>query len=106
MGGRDRCVCACSSAHPSSELLCACLPVTYAGAPGLLPAPLPWLRAACAGRATTESRRVRSYSEEIEYQEQQRRELEEARSRMQAGGHAGHGVPPAGAHAPPRATYT
>ena len=28
---------------------------------------------AAIGRATTESRRVRSYSEEVEYQEQQRR---------------------------------
>mmetsp|Transcript_5656 Transcript_5656/g.16837 ORF Transcript_5656/g.16837 Transcript_5656/m.16837 type:complete len:165 (-) Transcript_5656:534-1028(-) len=44
---------------------------------------------AAIGRATTESRRVRSYSEEIEYQEQQRRELEERRRMQQNGVLAG-----------------
>lgn len=39
---------------------------------------------AAIGRATTESRRVRSYSEEVEYQEQQAR-LAAARQGMQAG---------------------
>lgn len=55
---------------------------------------------------------MRSYSEEIEYQEQQRRELEEHRRKMQAGGmpagangQAPNGVPTA-APAQPRATYT
>jgi hypothetical protein len=39
---------------------------------------------AAIGRATTESRRVRSYSEEVEYREQQRRETSEERARSPA----------------------
>ena len=45
---------------------------------------------AAIGRATTESRRVRSYSEEVEYQEQQAR-LAAARGRPGGGGGGGGG---------------
>ena len=53
---------------------------------------------AAIGRATTESRRVRSYSEEVEYQEQQAR-LAAARGGAGSGGNAGSNaaIPAAGA---------
>lgn len=65
-------------------------------------------RAACvplhAGRATTESRRVRSYSEEIAYQEQLKSEQEAARRRKafedQASGAVGS-IPAFGGFAAP-----
>mmetsp|Transcript_21134 Transcript_21134/g.56955 ORF Transcript_21134/g.56955 Transcript_21134/m.56955 type:complete len:182 (-) Transcript_21134:350-895(-) len=58
---------------------------------------------AAIGRATTESRRVRSYSEEIEYQEQQRREQEERRKMLAMGAAATGPATGAGMASPPSA---